>query len=209
MTGNGPVTVQNPDSENLTPPVLTSGAFMSTIAHDAGPSDADPLSISLSTINAAVAPLSFRAGDQHLVLLLPFGSYFPDQPVISITINVAIGRYADVSTPLPIEAVGGFEFGATSQPNDFATFPTISPFDTAANTTGSPTLVPSYGNFATTTITPAVFTVTKSYSPVPGGGTATGPDSCSIARFRSTLPPARRLTPQLRLPTPFQTTCNS
>lgn len=95
------------------------------------------------------------AGDQLAVLRLPFGSFVPDQPAATITVTLAVSPLADLNTPLPVTAVGGFAFGrdALNNPTDDA---------------------PVLGVPATGSITPTLLTLDKSFSG-PEGETATGP----------------------------------
>lgn len=101
-------------------------------------------------------PPGFQAGDQLVVLQLPFGSFTPDQPVASINVNVAVSDLADVNTPLNIRAQGGFNFGN----------------DALDNPTTDPSIV---GSAVTSTLTPSVIRLTKTYVG-PEDETATGPN---------------------------------
>lgn len=66
--------------------------------------------------SAVVHPLtgvatSCPAGQQLVVLRLPFGSFTPAQPSAPITVTAALSILADVATPLAVAATGGFAFG--------------------------------------------------------------------------------------------------
>lgn len=52
------------------------------------------------------------AGDKLVSIRLPFGSFTPDQPPATVTVNAHLSEYADVGTPLTIRARGGYMFGA-------------------------------------------------------------------------------------------------
>jgi uncharacterized repeat protein (TIGR01451 family)/fimbrial isopeptide formation D2 family protein len=133
----------------LTPIVLTfdaSGHATHPLAKDAAGA---PLIVS--------APPGYGPGDELIVLVLPFGSFTVGQPPATIQIAAQLSNLADVGTPLPIEARGGFEYGA----------------DPLDNPTADPTILqPSY---STGVIDPVLFTVTKTYIG-PENETATGPD---------------------------------
>lgn len=101
-------------------------------------------------------PAGFQAGDQLVVLLLPYGSYTPEQPAADIAVTASISNLADANAPLPIRAQGGFRFG-----ND--------PLD---NPSSDPSIV---GPAASTTVTPTVFMLTKRYVG-PEDETASGPN---------------------------------
>ena len=104
-------------------------------------------------------------GDTLVVLRLPFGSFTPDQPPASVSMNVNMSNYADVGTPLTIQARSGFEFGAT--PLD----------DWCCGDPGDVTLT----SFVTQTVTPTLLTLSKTYSG-PENEAASGPN------FRSFYP---------------------
>ncbi len=72
-------------------------------------------------INAASYGL--RAGDQLVVLQLPFGSVSQAQPAITVQVTAALSNLADTSLTngapdLTVQARGGFQFG-----NDASTIP--------------------------------------------------------------------------------------
>jgi fimbrial isopeptide formation D2 family protein/uncharacterized repeat protein (TIGR01451 family) len=52
-------------------------------------------------------------GDELVTLQLPFGSFTGDQPPARVVITAQVSPLADAGVPLPIEARGGFRFGAT------------------------------------------------------------------------------------------------
>jgi len=52
------------------------------------------------------------AGDALVVLELPFGSFAPDQPPITVSVQADLSNLADLGTPLTLRARGGFRFGA-------------------------------------------------------------------------------------------------
>jgi LPXTG-site transpeptidase (sortase) family protein len=93
---------------------------------------------------------------QLVVITLPFGSFVPSQPPATVTVNANLSNYADLGVALPIQAQGGFMFGADPL-NNPATDPPI---------TGSP---------VSTNVTPTLLTLSKSYNG-PEDETATGPN---------------------------------
>jgi len=102
------------------------------------------------------ADYGLNPGDELVVLRLPFGSFTPDQTPAAISVQLATSSSADVGTPLPISAVGGFAFGRDALNN-----PTVDP--------------PILGSVVSTTITPTVLALSKSFSG-PEAETATGPN---------------------------------
>ena len=103
------------------------------------------------------APAGYGAGDQLVVLRLPFGSFAPDQPPAPVTLTLQTSNLADVNAPLPISARGGFIY-----PND----------GTDSPDNGATVVDPTY---STATVTPTLFTLNKVYVG-PENETATGPN---------------------------------
>ncbi|MBR0649618.1 isopeptide-forming domain-containing fimbrial protein [Roseomonas terrae] len=108
----------------------------------------------LRVVNAADYGAS--AGDQLVVMRLPFGSFVPSQPAAAIDVTVQVSNLADVDTPLPVSAVGGFALGRDATDNP---------------TTDAPVL----GATASGTVTPKLLTFDKVYNG-PEGETTTGPN---------------------------------
>ncbi len=96
-------------------------------------------------------------GDQLVVLVLPFGSYTPGQPVATVDVRVDLSPWADTDTPLTIEARGGFRFGN----------------DALDNPTADPSLLEPA--FHSASVAPVVYLLTKTYHG-PENETATGPN---------------------------------
>ncbi len=96
-----------------------------------------------------------QPGDTLVVLRLPFGSFAPEQPAADVQVQLGMSQLADVGTPLTVSAVGGFAFGRDALDNP---------------TTDNPVV----GQTASDTVTPQLFTLTKT-SNAPEGETATGP----------------------------------
>ncbi|GBR26079.1 hypothetical protein AA0616_3122 [Komagataeibacter nataicola NRIC 0616] len=76
------------------------------------------------------APAGFKAGDTMYVVSLPFGSYTPGQPALTLTANFANNTTESVDAPtgagapVTIAAAGGYQYGADAL-NDPGTDPTI------------------------------------------------------------------------------------
>ena len=108
-----------------------------------------------------------------MVLRLPFGSFTPDQPPASITVNATLSNLADLNTPLTLRARAGFQFGATAV-YDPATDPTILGPDASLplpNDADS-----DNRNWSVSAVTtPKLLTLTKTYTG-PENETATGPN---------------------------------
>lgn len=54
---------------------------------------------------------AFPTGCQLVILELPFGSFFPDQPPVRIDVTVEISDHADSGAPLDLHVRGGFRLG--------------------------------------------------------------------------------------------------
>ena len=96
------------------------------------------------------------AGQSYVVLRLPFGSFTPGQPAAVVHVTTALSNKANAGYALTIGADGGFQFGATAV-NDPSTDPS------------------TLGTGITTTVTPTVMRITKTYNG-PEDETATGPN---------------------------------
>ncbi|MDT4792985.1 VCBS repeat protein [compost metagenome] len=153
--------------QNLVSHVVTfdaNGQAIHPLAEDA---NGNPLVID-------AADFGMRAGDQMVVVELPFASVTQDQPVISVQITASLSNLADTSfsdgaPDLTIQVRGGFEFGndaldnPTQDPSlveavthSFIVHPTVI---TATQTVNAPegetATGPNYGRTLTTTVTPA------------------------------------------------------
>jgi uncharacterized repeat protein (TIGR01451 family)/fimbrial isopeptide formation D2 family protein len=102
------------------------------------------------------AAIACTAGNQLVVLELPFGSFTNDQPPAVITVNANLSNLADLGAPLPIRATGVFRYGA----------------DPLDNPGSDP---PITGLTHTVNFTPTLLTLTKEYIG-PEDETATGPN---------------------------------
>ncbi len=92
------------------------------------------------------------SGRQVVILQLPFGSFAVGQPGADVQITAALSDLADLGTALPIRATGGFAYGSVPTGN-----------------------TPIIGTTATASVTPQLFTLTKTYIG-PEDETATGPN---------------------------------
>jgi LPXTG-site transpeptidase (sortase) family protein len=105
------------------------------------------------------------AGDQLVVITLPFGSFAPDQPTATVTIPAQLSDLADAGTALNIRARGGFQFGRTPLVDWCCTTPTDT---TILSDTGAP---PTWT--ANNDVIPDVINVSKTTS---DAETPTGPN---------------------------------
>ena len=103
------------------------------------------------------------AGDKLVTIMLPFGSFVPNQPPAFVALDLRLSNKADLDVPLTLYSRAGFRFGATAL-NDFSTDPSI------LSAVGT-----NLATWDATTITPQLITLTKSYSG-PEDETATGPN---------------------------------
>ncbi|WP_170936120.1 VCBS domain-containing protein [Pandoraea sp. PE-S2R-1] len=129
-------------------------------------------------INAATYGL--RAGDQLVVLELPFASVQQGQPPITVQVTASLSNLADTAfsnsgPDLTIEARGGFEFG-----ND--------PLD---NPTTDPTIVSAtWQDFV---VHPTVVLLTQTVN-MPEGETTTGPNFVHTETVTATAAPGQTLS---------------
>lgn len=129
--------------------------------------DGTPLAITASAYG-------LQAGDQLVIIRLPFASVTPDQPAISVQVTASLSNLADTSfsngsPDLTIRASGGFELGndALDNPFDdpalvqaatqsFVVHPTVITVTQTINTPEGETVSgPNYGRTMTVTVTPA------------------------------------------------------
>lgn len=64
------------------------------------------------------------------VLRLPFGSFVANQPAITVDISANLSNLADLNTPLPVLAQGGFQYGADPLNNPLTDAPILGSVDT-------------------------------------------------------------------------------
>lgn len=115
-------------------------------------------------------PAGFE-GCQVVLVELPFGSFYPDQPEVTVEIKVKAHPFADAGTNLPIRVVGGFRFGA--------------------DPTGGACVE---GTAAVGDKLPSLFTVGKTYLG-PEGETATGPNFPRRYRIDANVADGQTLDP--------------
>ncbi|MBP7355396.1 MAG: hypothetical protein KA928_04485, partial [Longilinea sp.] len=154
--------------DGLTPPAANDGLTMTGASYlggsitnqillcPAGTSVTHPLTGLL--VNCPAAPGGFAVPFtwQMVVFTLPFGSFVADQPPATVTITLDMSDYADLGTPLPVLANGGFMFG-NDPLNNPATDPAI------------------IGTTVAASITPTLIELVKIYNG-PEDETATGPN---------------------------------
>ncbi len=118
------------------------------------------------TVNA---PAGAGPGDKLVTIRLPFGSYGPGQPPISVdvTVNMAAPP-AQVGTPIPVWTRGGYQFGTTPL-DDWCCDP--------------PIVAPSW---VSSTVTPILWTLTKTYSG-PEDEAASGPNFTTYYPMQYTI----------------------
>jgi large repetitive protein len=148
---DGGVTV-DPDSLDFTAATYLGIAVDSTKQTCvAGATLVHPLTGRTATCPAAPA----NARYQLVTLRLPFGSFTPAQPLVSVDVTAALGPNANLGVPLSITATPGFQFGVTP--------------------TGKPLTDSIVGAATSATVTPTVLTLAKTYIG-PESETATGPN---------------------------------
>jgi LPXTG-site transpeptidase (sortase) family protein len=118
-----------------------------------------------------------NAGDTFVALRLPFGSFTPDQPPVTVNVTVAMSNLADLGTPLTIQARGGYQFGYTPL-NDWCCG-------------DDPSL--SLSSWVSDSVTPTLFTLSKSYLG-PEDETATGPNFPRRYTVTAEIAPGQTMT---------------
>ena len=105
-------------------------------------------------------------GDIFVSCKLPFGSFVTDQPPAAVTFQAAVSSLADVGTPLPIRARGGFLYGG--DPLDNWCCDVIAPNPSSHDSS-------SWTGPNQADVEPTLLSLEKTYSG-PEGETATGPN---------------------------------
>jgi LPXTG-site transpeptidase (sortase) family protein len=128
---------------------------------------------------STMAPLQvcgLTEGDTFVALRLPFGSFTPNQPTLSIDVSATMSNWADVGKPLTIQARGGYQYGYDPLDNFDVDNPTatLSPWTSAS-------------------VTPILFRLEKTYHG-PEDETATGPNFPRQYTVTATIAPGQTLT---------------
>ncbi|MGF6494839.1 fimbrial isopeptide formation D2 family protein [Luteibacter sp. 621] len=153
-----------------------------TVTFDANGNATHPLALDASG-NAVIlhaADYGMRAGDQVIVVRLPYADISADQPAVDIQITVHVSDLADTSfsdgsPDLVLRARGGFELG-----NDAASNPTV-----------DPSVVE--GQLHDLSVHPTVVTLTQALD-VPDGKTVTGPNYERSFTLTATAAPGQSLS---------------
>ena len=112
-----------------------------------------------AAVNLTAEVTGYQDGDRVVTLRLPFGSFSPNEPEVSVQVTVNLSHLADTgaSNALNIRAVAGFEFGMDALANPTLPDPTI------------------IGAAVNASVTPALFTLKKTYLGLENE-TVTGPN---------------------------------
>lgn len=124
--------------------------------------------------NRVAVPGGFVAGDQLVVIEMPFGSYTADQPPSTIRIDARLSPLADVGTPLQMVARAGFRYGS----------------DALDNPSTDPT---TQSGGVSLSVDPAVYRLTTTYIG-PEDETATGPNYVRAYRVDVDIAEGQTLT---------------
>ncbi len=119
-----------------------------------------------------------NAGDTLVALRLPFGSFTPDQPPVTVNVTASMSNLADLGTPLTIQARGGYQFGYTAL-DDWCCG-------------DDPNL--TFSAWVNGSVTPTLFTLTKTYNG-PEDETATGPNFPRQYTVTAEIAPGQTLSP--------------
>ncbi len=121
-----------------------------------------------------------EAGDQLVSIEIPYGSYTPNQPQLTVSIPARLSVNANPGAPLTIRGRGGFIFGATPMVDWCCT----SPIDTTlVSDSGPPTSWVPFSN-----VDPQVLSFSKSTT---AGEVATGPNSPATYTITVDLAPGQ------------------
>lgn len=122
------------------------------------------------------------AGDKVVTILLPFGSFVPDQPAAVVKLPVTLSNKADLNHDLNICARSGFQFGADALDNP-STDPSILSDPDQSVSDWSPC----------STAEPALIKISKKYNG-PEDETATGPNFPREYRIEVEIAPGQTIT---------------
>ena len=131
----------------------------------------------VNSTGAFVTISGLTPGDTFVALRLPFGSFTPDQPPLSVDVTVSMSNLADLGTPLTIRARGGYQLGYTPL-NDWCCG-------------DDPSL--SLSAWVSDSVTPTLFTLSKSYNG-PEDETATGPNFPRQYTVSAQIAPGQTMT---------------
>jgi uncharacterized repeat protein (TIGR01451 family) len=152
------------------------------LTFDANSNATHPLAVDSSGQPLVVQAATFglRAGDQLVVIQVPFSSVSNGQPAIPIVVTASLSNLADTafsngSPDLNISARGGFQLGD----------------DAAYNPATDPSVVGNLG--ATYAVHPTVVTLDQSVN-MPDGETATGPNYVRSFELTATPAPGQSLS---------------
>ena len=118
-----------------------------------------------------------KAGDQLVVVQLPFGSYGPDQPAAVINFTGSVSPLAQPNHTYDVTATGGFQYQVDGSGN-----PTIN--------------VADFGSESTDPVQPQLFRIKKT-STAPEGETATGPNFTHSYTVSIAVAPGQTVTDML------------
>ena len=121
--------------------------------------------------------VSGKAGDQLVVVQLPFGSYGPDQPAAVINFTGSVSPLAQPNHTYDVTATGGFQYQVDGSGN-----PTIN--------------VAEFGSESTDPVQPQLFRIKKT-STAPEGETATGPNFSHSYTVSIAVAPGQTVTDML------------
>ncbi len=121
-------------------------------------------------------------GDKLVTILLPFGSFVPDQPAATVKLPVKVSELADLGHDLTICARSGFQFGADALDNP-STDPSILSDDDENVSNWTPC----------STVEPSLIKITKKYNG-PEDETATGPNFPREYRLEVEVAPGQTVT---------------
>ncbi|MDX9992919.1 MAG: hypothetical protein RBS68_12845, partial [Anaerolineales bacterium] len=177
IPSNGPDGPPNPDGlAFLSATYLGSNIEHTVLTVPAGGCIAHPYMMDGIT-QAPVQVCGLTPGDTFVALRLPFGSFTPDQPPLTVTVNTSMSNLADLGTPLTIQARGAYQYGY----NPLDDFYSDDPVATLSAWTNS-------------SVIPTLFTLEKTYSG-PEDETATGPNYPRQYTVTAQIAPGQTLSP--------------
>ncbi|MFO0818029.1 MAG: SdrD B-like domain-containing protein [Pirellulales bacterium] len=84
------------------------------------------------------------AGDELVVVMLPFGSFTPTQTPVTLNYTATLSDLADLDQPLPVTVIGGYRYGATELDDPLSDPPIRGAADSALLTPSAIELVKTY-----------------------------------------------------------------
>ncbi len=130
-----------------------------------------------NSTGAYIQVCGLTPGDTFVALRLPFGSFTPSQPPVTVDVTVSMSNLADLGTPLTIQARGGYQFG----------------YDPLDNWCCGDDPSTTLSSWTSGSVTPLLFTLSKTYTG-PEDETTTGPNFPRQYTVTAQIAPGQTMT---------------